>query len=610
MLCVAAHFSISRFFIHSFKPLQEMKKHVFSATLILLGVASGQAQSTYKSYEIQAVGEGNFGTPNGDVFFRSTHANPHVMSTGLYGTANNVQGIDVVQDFEITGNKAILLSNSAGFKIRIVDYPSFTYVSEFANVGSPQYVVKASSTTAFVSCSNPATVQRIDLVNNTMTPITDAAITGSATTMIATGGYIYLSLGANVVKIDTLTNLVSNTLNPQIGSIKNLDFDPATSAIWAIGSVSGTSAAIRIDVANEDALGTPIVFTGVSNGRLLRYNDEKLYFWSGKNLHIYDIQTPVLPTTSVYLSALSGSWDFAYGRSFALDKTSGDFAIATAAGFAASSVVEVVDGTTFAIIRTDTITGARGINELTLKTFVEVWGAPTPNVAELATITEQCSATVTAPTATGENGTVTGTTTDETELDEPGTYTITWSYTDDNGTSTQEQTVIIADDTDPVPAVAELPIATGNCPLVVTAPTATDNCSGTLTATTEDPTTYAEAGSYNIAWIYTDASGNTVSQIQAVEVTCTSTGLNEMNTLTGLQIYPNPATAVFTISGSENGTYTVVLFNQLGQAVKNVSFTGTETEIEVQDLPNGLYHVNVQNSATQAFATYKLTIVH
>jgi hypothetical protein len=600
------------YFIHSFKPYQEMKKHLFSATLILLGATAGWSQTIVKTYELHAVAEGNFGTPNGDVFFRSTHANPATLSAGLYATANSTTGIDVLQDFEIAGNKAILLSKSSGFRIIVADYPSYTQVTQFTNAGAPQSVVKVSNATAYVSCSNPATVQKISLLNNTITPITHAAITSSSSSMIASGGFVYMALGANIVKIDTLTDAVVSTFNPQIGTIKNLDYDVATAAIWALGSVSGTSAAIRIATTNGDALGMPISFTGVSNARLLRYNNEKLYFWSGKNLHIYDIQSPVLPTTSVYLSALSGSWDFAYDRSFALDKASGDFAIATASAFAASSIVEVVDGTTFAVIRTDTITGARGINEMMLKTFTDViWGAPVPDVAELPTINEPCAATVVAPTATGENGTVTATTTDETEITEQGTYTITWTYTDDNGTATQEQTVVINDDTAPVPTTATLPALAGACPFVTTAPTATDNCAGNLTATTVDPTTYNAAGTYTIHWTYTDGNGNNAAQTQTLTVSCSAAGLNETAALTGFNTYPNPAAEAVWISGSAaNGTFEVIVVNQLGQAVKNISYTGTETQIDVQDMPNGLYYVQVQETATQAVATYKLTIAH
>ncbi|MFO8148578.1 MAG: HYR domain-containing protein, partial [Gillisia sp.] len=74
--------------------------------------------------------------------------------------------------------------------------------------------------------------------------------------------------------------------------------------------------------------------------------------------------------------------------------------------------------------------------------------APVADVAELPTVTGECSATVTAvPTATDNcGGTINGTTNDPLTYTEQGTYTITWTFDDGNGNiTTQEQTVIVND---------------------------------------------------------------------------------------------------------------------------------------------------------------------
>ncbi|MDT0554366.1 hypothetical protein, partial [Urechidicola vernalis] len=69
------------------------------------------------------------------------------------------------------------------------------------------------------------------------------------------------------------------------------------------------------------------------------------------------------------------------------------------------------------------------------------------NVANLPTVTGQCDASVSAPTATDVcEGVITGTTTDPTSYTSQGTYTVTWTYDDGNGnTSSQNQTVIVDD---------------------------------------------------------------------------------------------------------------------------------------------------------------------
>src|SRR5690606_15058444 len=146
--------------------------------------------------------------------------------------------------------------------------------------------------------------------------------------------------------------------------------------------------------------------------------------------------------------------------------------------------------------------------------------APVPDAAELADATGECEVTVTAPTASDNcEGTITATTTDPVTYTEQGTYTITWTYDDGNGNiETQTQTVVVDDVTAPVPDVAELADATGECEVTVTAPTAADDCVSTITATTADLVTYTEQGTYTITWTYDDGNGNTETQTQTVVV--------------------------------------------------------------------------------------------
>lgn len=146
--------------------------------------------------------------------------------------------------------------------------------------------------------------------------------------------------------------------------------------------------------------------------------------------------------------------------------------------------------------------------------------APVADIALLATVTGQCSATVTAPTATDNcSGIITGTTSTVFPITTQGTTVVTWTYTDAKGNSSiQTQSVVLNDTTAPVPNIASLNPVTGQCSATVTAPTATDNCSGTITATTPSPLTYSVQGTYTIIWTYTDAKGNAATQNQTVIV--------------------------------------------------------------------------------------------
>jgi large repetitive protein len=189
--------------------------------------------------------------------------------------------------------------------------------------------------------------------------------------------------------------------------------------------------------------------------------------------------------------------------------------------------------------------------------------APVADVAELPTVTGECSATVAAvPTATDNcGGTINGITEDALTYTEQGTYTVIWTFDDANGNiTTQEQTVIVDDVTAPVADVTELPTVTGECSATVSGvPTATDNCGGTIEGTTEDELTYTEQGTYTLTWTFDDANGNTSTQTQTViveDVTAPVADIDELPTVTGecsatVSVVP---TATDNCGGTINGT--------------------------------------------------------
>ncbi len=100
-----------------------------------------------------------------------------------------------------------------------------------------------------------------------------------------------------------------------------------------------------------------------------------------------------------------------------------------------------------------------------------------------------------------------------------GANTVTVTADDGNGGSCSTViTVNVADDTAPVPDVANIPDATGECSVTLTEPTAMDNCAGSITATTSDPMIYTTQGTFTVTWTYDDGNGNTSQQTQNVVV--------------------------------------------------------------------------------------------
>ncbi|WP_306350396.1 T9SS type A sorting domain-containing protein [Flavobacterium sp. '19STA2R22 D10 B1'] len=347
-------------------------KIILLSWLTFFSVICSIAQTNTKTFELMAVAEGNFGTPNGDIFNVASQASASSLTTGpFYGTANNLPGLDVLQDFQIIGDKAILLSKANTYKVVVVDYPSFTNVATFTNIGAPQTLTDAGETKAYVSTSNNSSkLYQIDLVTNTTTPVVDPtnAANSYSNYMLYANGAVYVVYGTKIVKVDVTTNTVTSVIQPNIGAIEGIQYDAENNNVWLLGKVASTSTLLKMDVANNDVLSTPITLTGVSNAKQLRFAKHKLYFLNNGSVHLYTINTPNIPTTGIYTTAFTG-YGAAYGKAFTVDPESGDFAIGSANNFSADSSYEIVDGTTYQLIETGNITGCKIVNELSLKTF-------------------------------------------------------------------------------------------------------------------------------------------------------------------------------------------------------------------------------------------------
>jgi hypothetical protein len=562
-----------------------------------------------KPFDLYVIAEGNFGSPNGDVFkVARTDSATITASAGLYQTANTVSGIDVLQDFGIFGDKAVFCGkggSSNPVRLAITSFPSFDTLKTFTG-GGIQCLGKASNTKGYVSMATGNIIQRIDLINNTLLPVADpgAYITSYASYMTQANGYMYVAIGSKIVKIDTLTNTTTGAILPNIGSIAGMEYDATNNCIWLLGKVSGTSVLVKMEPSNNDVLQAPIVLTGVTNAAYLRLAKNKLYFLSSKNVHAYNIAVPNIPTTILYTSTLPGNaYSFAYGKSFYTDPITGDFAMATAGNFAEPSRYEIVDGSTFQMIDSGHVTG-RIANELILHTY----NKPVPDSTTLPDIYAPCTVMLTAPTATVDNMIITATTNDSLSYNTQGNYTVTWTYTNGYSITTQTQHIIIQDTAAPVPGITPLPDLLVTCPYTLAPPTASDNCSGVVTATT-DSLNFTTGGTYNINWTYTDAYGNVATQVQHLEVSC-PTSINEVNG-PEMFLYPNPALDVVHISfGKELPAhrYSIALHNVLGKRVLHQFVSGTKQDISLAGLSPGIYYVNILNNGTKTGTIQKLIV--
>jgi hypothetical protein len=186
-------------------------------------------------------------------------------------------------------------------------------------------------------------------------------------------------------------------------------------------------------------------------------------------------------------------------------------------------------------------TDASGQKAVEKKRIVIVHDTTPPDPLEdsLQTVSGECSVEITDIPTANDNcaGTITGTPSAPlvqtgpttyicTEL---GTHTVIWTYDDGNGnTATQEQTVIVKDETPPVPDSASLDALEGECSVEISdIPTATDDCTGSvikgvpsapLVKTEQGTYICTEQGTYTVTWTYTDESGNFATQPQTIKV--------------------------------------------------------------------------------------------
>jgi hypothetical protein len=138
-------------------------------------------------------------------------------------------------------------------------------------------------------------------------------------------------------------------------------------------------------------------------------------------------------------------------------------------------------------------------------------------VANLPDVTGQCSASVTAPTATDCKGqTITGTTTDPTSYSAQGDYVVHWVYTDGYGNSVgQNQAVHVHDTTPPsvtCPANITVPATTAAGATVTFSVAASDNCdpNPTVSCSPTSGSTFP-IGLTTVTCKATDASGKTAT---------------------------------------------------------------------------------------------------
>ena len=328
-------------------------------------------------------------------------------------------------------------------------------------------------------------------------------------------------------------------------------------------------------------------------------------------------------------------------------------------------MVTGVTSTSFPLTENTTITwtytDASGNNtQQTQEVIIADVTPPVPNTQTLTTLTGECVAVrPSAPKATDNcGGEITGTTTVQQLITE--NTTIVWTYTDPSGNvSTQNQEVVLTDETAPFPDRITLPDLVGECTIGNPGtPTALDNCDGTIQATTD--TDFPVTESTTITWTYTDVSGNSATQTQNVIISGINTNVSQVGgvltseasaasyqwidcenntpvsgatskvfiptvdgtyaveisklgctelsdcydvTVLGFEdivrydisIYPNPVSEQMTIKNTLGKELQIKIINTFGQELLQTKGSDPIIQIDVRSLSNGVYFILMNN---------------
>src|SRR5690554_1516955 len=232
---------------------------------------------------------------------------------------------------------------------------------------------------------------------------------------------------------------------------------------------------------------------------------------------------------------------------------------------AGSTIASSHNGTVIVTVTATDTSGNTDVEIVTLTALDNI--PPTPDVAILADLTDECSVNaLTAPTATDNcGGTVTVTHNATLPISTQGTTLVTWTYADTNGnTSIQTQNVVITHNTAPIADVTPLDDVIAQCEVTaLTPPTATDNCT-TVTVTNNATLPISAQGTTLVTWTYADTNGNTSTQTQNVVITDNTAPIADVTPLDDVIAQCEvtaltPPTATDNCGGTITGTTTTTL---------------------------------------------------
>lgn len=491
-------------------------------------------------------------------------------------------------------NAALFINSNAGANINppaLIDYNHY-YTPNGANAGNFNGTAKAT----------------LALWQNTIGTNDANSSTGDPLYASAAAGDLSISCSSPAFKTGFATTLTTDIFGstrpatPSKGAYENTTVVTVTTNPTAPSYCVGGSASITASGATTYSW-SPATALSATTGATVTANptNTTTYTITGTSAGCTGTATVTvtvnnLPTIAVSPAApaicegatasltASGATSYSWSPATDLDATTGATVNATPASDA-----------------TYTVTGTDA-NSCTNTATVTVTVNANPATPVLADFDDVCSnaSNVTLAGATPTGGVYSGTGVTSGEFDPStgaGTYTITYTYTDGNGCSSEIDASITVNAAPSAPVLANFADVCSNASaLTLAGATPTGGVySGTgVTAGSFDPAT-AGSGTHTITYTITDANNCTASTDATILVTV-CTGINDSKNGVATSIYPNPNEGTFqlTFDPNKSGNVEMVLLNAQGQEQyrRKLAISGS-TEKVALDLTPGVYHLQL-----------------
>jgi len=117
--------------------------------------------------------------------------------------------------------------------------------------------------------------------------------------------------------------------------------------------------------------------------------------------------------------------------------------------------------------------------------------------------------------------------------------------------------------------------------------------------TTQKNTIAKSAGNYSYTVTIKDANGCSATSAAITVIVDNCSGIDELSLSQQMSIYPNPSNGIFTlIMNNEQGikNIEVKVMNVLGQVVYQSAITAPQSEINLKEVPSGIYFLQLQTA--------------